>query len=174
MTTGSQPPQVSQPGLEQQAHRYLPVGLTPSSTCATPESRAVDWCGWNDDVGIYKDREDNLSHSRQGRGRHIRDMPMIVIDRLHRSTCGANPCQLSHYPTVYLTEFHPHDVVDSDREQEPITAKYDIVSLRMEPPLSRIHHTHLLAKCGLLTTINPQISQSVGTSQTLLPHLGHK
>jgi hypothetical protein len=32
--------------------------------------------------------------------------------------------------------------------------------------------THDLAKCGLLTTIKPQTSQSVGTSHILLPHLG--
>lgn len=33
--------------------------------------------------------------------------------------------------------------------------------------------THLLARCGLLTTIRPHTSQSVGTSQSFDPHRGH-
>jgi hypothetical protein len=36
-----------------------------------------------------------------------------------------------------------------------------------------LRRTDLLARCGLLTTINPHTSQSVGTSHSLLPHLGH-
>lgn len=42
-------------------------------------------------------------------------------------------------------------------------------------PSSTVHAPiHLLARWGLLTTIKPHTSQSVGTSHNLLPHLGHR
>lgn len=45
---------------------------------------------------------------------------------------------------------------------------------RQLTPHQRALPTDLLAKCGLLTTMRLQTSQSVGTSHNLLPHLGHR
>ena len=46
--------------------------------------------------------------------------------------------------------------------------------LQSDMYVTQVRETYLLARCGLLTTMRLQTSQSVGTSHNLLPHLGHK
>lgn len=61
------------------------------------------------------------------------------------------------------------DTVLSDGKQEPETGQ---ASALRRAASSQV--TDLRARCGLLTTIRLHTSQSVGTSQSLLPHLGQR
>jgi len=54
------------------------------------------------------------------------------------------------------------------------TSNYDGRMLDGPQHCGKKKTAYLRAKCGLLTTINPHTSQSVGTSHALAPHLGQR
>jgi hypothetical protein len=136
------------------AYRYRSVGLTPSSILDTPSSIPVS----------YGHVSKNMSEVMRTRRREFGVTPKA-------SDCKRR-CLICHFRYGPVRSV-PFGVVETHSGLYAATGNRNQYLDHGQQVFShQTKITHDLAKCGLLTTIKPQTSQSVGTSHILLPHLG--